>query len=59
MGKLTSEEHKKRHQELHKYFDELFADFIFHTEQLPSKTTVMEFMQWSDKQCRNPTESSE
>jgi len=45
--KITPEEHKKRHEELHHSLDELLADFIAHTNRLPSKTTIMEFMEWS------------
>ena len=49
-------EHKKRHEELHKNLDELVADFINHTKKLPSKSTVMELMEWSFKQTVKPTE---
>lgn len=48
---------KKRHQELHKAFDELFACFI--TEN-PDRTnflgaTLQEFMEWSHQMTLNPT----
>ena len=52
---LTAEEHKKRHLELHHKLDELIADFINHTERLPSCTTLWEFMQWSYQQTIEPT----
>jgi hypothetical protein len=52
---MTYEEHKKRHQELHSAFDELLADFIYHTGKLPSGTTLMEFMDWSHQQTIDPT----
>ena len=48
--------HKLRHQELHKSFDELMADFISHTDGLPSKTTLSVLMKWSYEQTLNPTE---
>ena len=52
-------EHKERHIELHKMLDELVADFISQTNNLPSKTTVMEFMKWSYEQTVTPTEKVE
>ena len=48
--------HKEMHEELHNYFDMLVADFITHTGNLPSKTTVMELMKWSHEQTLDPTE---
>lgn len=48
--------HQERHIFLHKYLDELLADFIMHTEKLPSKTTLVEFMEWSYSQTLNLTE---
>jgi hypothetical protein len=53
---MTPEEHKARHQEIHKLFDELVADFITHTGKLPSKTTVLELIDWSYKQTQQPEE---
>ena len=53
---MEPKEHKERHILLHKYFDELLADFIDHTGKVPSKTTVMEFMEWSYKQTQMPDE---
>ena len=43
-------EAKERHIELHKMLDELVADFISQTNNLPSKTTVMELMKWAYEQ---------
>lgn len=43
-------EHLERHKILHKNLDELVADFIGHTERLPSKTTLFEFMEWAYQQ---------
>ena len=52
---MTKEEHIRKHEALHKSLDELVADFIGHTKNLPSETTLMEFMQWSHEQTENPT----
>jgi len=51
----TYEEHKKRHEELHAALDELLADFISHTEKLPSQTSVLELAKWSMEQMNDPT----
>ncbi len=57
MSKMTQEEHKERHLNLHKSLDELIADFIVHnTDKRPSSTTVMELMAWSHQQTTNPTQ---
>lgn len=53
---MTPEQHKKRHEQLHRKLDELCADFIQHTGCLPSKTTVLELMHWSNMQTVKPTE---
>ena len=42
--RMTKKEHKARHIELHKSFDELFADFVTHTKKFPSQTTIMELI---------------
>lgn len=48
-----TQEHKQRHRELHKCLDELVADFIGEVPSaLPSKTTVLELMQWSVNQTK-------
>lgn len=52
---MTEKEHKARHVYLHRALDELIADFIYHTQGLPSKTTLMEFMRWASEQKDNPT----
>lgn len=56
---MTREEHIERHKLLHAHFDELIADWIGHTEKLPSETSVRELMQWSYEQTLNPTEAEE
>jgi hypothetical protein len=52
---ITEEEHIKRHKELHEMLDELVADFISQTHNLPSSTSVMELMDWSFEQTKKPT----
>lgn len=47
--------YKERHEYLHMILDELVADFIDQTGNLPSKTTIIELMQWSNLQTKNPT----
>ena len=56
---MNLEDHKARHVELHQKFDELLADFIAHTGDLPSQTSVMEFMTWSHEQTLEPTPGKE
>ena len=51
---MTKEEHIKRHNYLHKCLDELVADFITHTKELPSLTSLIRLMEWSSSQCINP-----
>lgn len=56
---MNKEEHKARHQLLHKELDELVADFISHNKDVyPSRTSIMELMEWSYIQTTNPTEDS-
>ena len=54
--KMTKADHKKRHEELHRALDELTADFMMHTNSLPSQTTIIRLMEWSHQQCQNPDE---
>ena len=49
---LVGNKHRKRHILLHKYLDELVADFINHTNKLPSETTLMTLMKWSFEQTK-------
>lgn len=51
---MTRNEHIERHKELHKALDELLADFIGHTGKLPSQTTILELLQWSNAQTVSP-----
>lgn len=52
----TPEEHKARHVALHAVLEELVADFLNHTGALPSRTSVMQLMEWSHQQTQQPTE---
>jgi hypothetical protein len=54
---ITPEKHLQRHKELHRYLDELIADFIGHTGGLPSSCTIMDLMQWSHAQTISPTDT--
>ena len=47
--------HIEIHKNLHRNLDELVADFIAHTNKLPSETTIMELMTWAFEQIKNPT----
>lgn len=55
--KMTHDEHRERHVLLHKHLDELVADYIGHTGQLPSKSTIMDLIVWSSGQTINPDEA--
>jgi len=54
---MEKEKHKERHVELHQKLDELVADFITHTNNLPSQTTIFELMKWSHLQTIDPDEN--
>jgi len=56
---MNEKEHKGRHEELHKYLDELVADFIQNTGAILSKTTVIELMDWSFAQTKKPTQKGD
>ena len=49
-------EHKERHHMMHKYLDELVADFVNNTGKALRGVTLIEFMMWSKKQIKNPDE---
>jgi hypothetical protein len=53
--KMDKEKHRKRHCELHESLDELLADFITHTNGLPSRTPIMNLLIWSKEQTEGPT----
>jgi hypothetical protein len=53
---MTLEEHRQRHQALHHALDELAADWASqHWGELYSKHSIMELMEWSFQQTKNPT----
>lgn len=56
---MDTKEHAARHLELHRCLDELVADWLTHTERLPSQATVMDLIRWSHKQCTHPDEHPE
>ena len=49
---MEHKQHKARHILLHKELDELVADFIQETGNLPSKVKLIDFMKWSFKQTK-------
>ena len=51
---MTHDEHIEKHKILHRNLDELIANFISHTDCLPSDTTLMQLMKWSYMQTINP-----
>ena len=53
---MEKEKHKLRHIKLHKMLDELIADFIRHTNKMPSTTTLHDLMVWSYEQTIEPKE---
>lgn len=59
---MTKEEHKTRHEELHRSLDELLADYIGH-HKYPRKPlteiSIIEFLTWSASQVKEPTEPEE
>jgi hypothetical protein len=56
LTELEIEKHRLRHELLHKQLDELVADFIAVTGKLPSQTTILDLMAWSDKQRYHPNQ---
>jgi hypothetical protein len=59
---LTPEEHKARHEELHRSLDELMADYRVHHPYTNSganksfnEISVWELVEWSHEQTKNPT----
>lgn len=47
---ITEDDHKKRHIELHKSLDELFADFIEHNELPFTSRPIKDLLDWAHKQ---------
>ena len=55
---MKTDEHRKRHEELHQALDELLADFITHhpDEHNFTNKPIRALMQWSFTQTIQPTE---
>jgi len=55
---MTHEEHRQRHVELHRAFDELLADYARHHPQQNKilETEIGVFLGWSHEQTIEPTE---
>ena len=53
---MTPKQHKRRHQTLHRCLDELFADFITHSERKSgfTKAPIAELLAWAHKQATEP-----
>ena len=47
---MNQAEHRKKHKELHQALDELLAEYVRDTGDLPSETTVLELAKWSHEQ---------
>lgn len=47
---MNDQEHREHHMQLHKNLDELVADWIGETGNLPSQHTIFELMKWSHEQ---------
>lgn len=58
MRQGTRLQHKRRHVELHRNLDELVADWIWVTGNIPSDSSVMDLMQWAFEQTKTPSEKS-
>lgn len=48
------EEHISRHKELHKYLDELVADYIMCTEKTLGESAIFDLIKWSHQQTLDP-----
>lgn len=47
--------HVVNHERLHNSLDELLSEFFSHTDAIPSKTPILELIEWSAKQCNKTT----
>lgn len=55
---MNSEEHRKRHDELHHALDELMADYVMHHPEVSDQEiTIEKLKKWNSEQCMNPTPS--
>ena len=55
VNEILKQAHKETHLELHDKFSELVADYTSHTSHPLGKTTVLELLDWSCDQSRNPS----
>ena len=55
---MNLEDHRKRHIELHKALDELFADFVRHHPNYGNflERSIQDLIEWSYKQTIDPTD---
>lgn len=51
---MTKKEHTDKHIKLHQKLDELIADYISCTNKTLSESSIMDLIQWSYEQTRNP-----
>ena len=56
---LAPSVHRRRHEILHRHFDELIADWIAQTRRLPIEHSIQELAAWSNIQQRNPDHEEE
>lgn len=54
--RMTREEHKTYHVELHSALDQLLADFMRHTGKPALERPISDLMVWAYQQTQNPTE---
>jgi len=54
MARMNDKKHKEKHILLHRYFDELLADFIMITGKAPLKLPIKELIDWSYRQTQDP-----
>jgi hypothetical protein len=52
--RLCASHHRKRHAELHAALDELVADWILQTGKRPSTGSILELLEWANKQRLAP-----
>ena len=53
---MTTNEHIKKHKELHRALDELIADYILTTKKGLQNTNLLQLIEWSHEQTIKPTE---
>lgn len=53
---MDEKKHRQLHVKMHKTLDAVIADFMKHTDRLPSKTPIIELLEWSYQQTIQPDE---